>query len=450
MMQAEFIEKYDRRVPRYTSYPTAPHFSPAVDEAVYRSWLGELPDGGLTSVYLHVPYCAVLCWYCGCHTGVVRGHKPIADYAVLLEREIDIAAASLRGRLKIDHLHWGGGTPNMLHPDEIARIDAKLREHFDFMPTAEISVELDPRALNEATVQAFAASGVTRASFGVQDVDEAVQKAINRIQPYEMTAECVGWLRRAGIKSINFDLVYGLPLQTVSGLEETIDRVTQLHPDRIAVFGYAHVPWMRKHQKLLDEAAMADMGERIEQCNAVARRLTGHGYVQIGLDHFARPEDPLAVSLGTGTLHRNFQGYTTDRCETLLGFGESSISHLPQGYAQNAADITRYRECIGAGQLPITRGIRFQGQDRLRGDVIERLMCNFAVDLEDAADRHGSGPEIFADTLPRLDALAQDGILRRQGWRIEIAEEARSFVRAACAVFDTYLNEQGDRHSRIV
>lgn len=449
-MKADFIEKYDRRVPRYTSYPTAPHFSPAVDEAAYRSWLAELPAGGGTSLYIHVPYCAVLCWYCGCHTGVVRGHQPIADYAKLLEKEIGLVAAALKGRLRIDHLHWGGGTPNMLLPEEIAAISLKLREHFDFSANAEISVELDPRALNAETVKAFAASGANRASLGVQDVNPEVQRAINRIQPYEMTAQTVEWLREAGFGGINFDLVYGLPHQTVAGLEETVDTVVRLRPDRVAVFGYAHVPWMRKHQKLLDESILPDMNERIRQNAAVAERLRGHGYVQIGLDHFARPEDPLARSLETGTLHRNFQGYTTDRCDTLIGLGESSISNLPQGYAQNATDITRYRERVNNGHLPIMRGIGFKGEDRLRGDVIERLMCNFAVDLEDAAGRHGATPDIFAAELGRIEILVQDGIVRRDGWRIEVTEEARSFVRAACAVFDTYLNEQGDRHSRIV
>lgn len=449
-MKADFIEKYDRRVPRYTSYPTAPHFSPAVDEAVYRSWLAALPDGGAASLYIHVPYCAVLCWYCGCHTGVVRDHQPIADYAKLVETEIGLVAAALRGRLRIDHLHWGGGTPNMLRPEEIAAISAKLRAHFDVSPTAQISVELDPRALDEATVRAFAASGANRASIGVQDVNPEVQRAINRIQPYEMTARTVAWLRDAGFKGINFDLVYGLPHQTVAGLEETVDTVATLRPDRIAVFGYAHVPWMRKHQKLIDESILPDMNERIRQNAAVAARFKRHGYVQIGLDHFARPEDPLARSLQAGTLHRNFQGYTTDRCDTLIGLGESSISTLPQGYAQNAADITRYRERINSGHLPVMRGIGFQGEDRLRGDVIERLMCNFTVDLADAAGRHGATPAIFAAELERIEILVEDGIVRRDGWRIEVREEARGFVRAACAVFDTYLNDQSDRHSRIV
>jgi oxygen-independent coproporphyrinogen III oxidase len=449
-MNAHFIEKYDRRVPRYTSYPTAPHFSPEIDDAAYGAWLHELPEGKPVSIYLHVPFCAELCWYCGCHTGVARTHRPIAQYVELLDREIELVAAGLRHRTQIAHLHWGGGTPNTLQADEIAGLVARLRQHFDVAPDAEISAEFDPRILSEEIVEAFAASGANRASLGVQDIDATVQKAINRIQPFETTANAVAWLRRAGIRGINFDLVYGLPHQTTEGLKQTIDRIVELEPDRIAVFGYAHVPWMRPHQKLIDESVLPDMEERLRQCSAIAERLTHHGYAAIGLDHFARADDPLARRRRNGELHRNFQGYTTDACDTLLGFGESSIGSLPQGYVQNTTDITRYRERIQSGRLATQRGIRFKGQDRLRRDVIERLMCDLAVDLEAVAERHGVAPDVFAEDVRRLEPLAEDGLVRQEGWRISVTEEARPFVRAACAAFDTYLSERSDRHSQMV
>jgi oxygen-independent coproporphyrinogen-3 oxidase len=449
MTSLDLLAKYDRRLPRYTSYPTAPHFQADVDHCIYRYWLRSLPAKAPASFYLHVPFCAQLCWYCGCHTSVVHSPAPIADYARLLEDEIALVAREA-GHLSARHVHWGGGTPNILTEGGLGRIMAALDRRFPVAPDAEIAIELDPRLLSAAQAKELAAAGINRASLGVQDFDQAVQQAVNRIQPYEMTAQAVAWLRGAGIAGLNFDLIYGLPHQTVESVVETTERAATLGPDRIALFGYAHVPWMKKHQRLIDEAALPGPAERLAQADAAAARLLALGYMRVGLDHFARADDPLARRLAAGRLHRNFQGYTTDEAETLIGLGVSAIGSLPQGYVQNTPDITLYRDRIRNGRLATVRGRRLDAEDRLRRDVIERLMCDLEVDLAAAARRHGFAPEIFAAERPALDALSADGIAHREGGRLVVNEHERALVRAVCAVFDTYLDPQDIRHSMVV
>jgi len=445
----ELVAKYDARVPRYTSYPTAPHFESAVDDAAYRAWLAELPRRSPVSLYLHVPFCASLCWYCGCHTRVVRGYGAIGEYAGLLEREIDLVAGET-GPLGAGHVHWGGGTPNMLSGPDLARLMAVLGQRFGIAANSEVSVELDPRILDEEKVKALAAAGITRASLGVQDFHPEVQRAINRIQPFEMTRRAVEWLRAAGIGGINFDLIYGLPLQTVDSVVDTVDQAASLAPERIALFGYAHVPWMKKHQLLMPQDKLPGPAERVRQADAAADRLVEHGYLRVGLDHFARPDDPMARRLVEGELHRNFQGYTDDACATLLGFGVSAIGSLPQGYVQNTTDVTVYRDRLRAGRLATQRGRRLSGDDRLRREIIERLMCDLRVDVAEIAERHDVAPERLGDALPQVDELAADGIAVRDGWNIVVTEEGRPLVRSVCAAFDTYLQKDATRHSRAI
>jgi oxygen-independent coproporphyrinogen-3 oxidase len=445
---AERARKYEQRVPRYTSYPTAPHFTPAVDDGAYADWLRRLPAGTPASLYLHVPFCASLCWYCGCHTAVVRGRKPIDDYTDLLAREVELVGAACAP--EVVAVHWGGGTPNMLGAEGLGRLTAAMRGAFTFSSAAEIAAELDPRILTEAQVAAFAAAGLTRASLGVQDFDPEVQRAINRIQPYEMTARAVEWLRGAGIEGINLDLMYGLPLQTVESVVATVDQAARLMPDRVALFGYAHVPWMKKHQRLLPEDKLPGPEERLLQAEAAAARLVRHGYVRVGLDHFARRDDPMARQLEAGTLRRNFQGYTTDAAPVLLGFGASAIGTLPQGYVQNSGDNTTYRQRIEAGRFATARGIAVTAEDLLRREVIERLMCDLAVDLGAVAAKHGASPTLFAEALPGLAAYAADGLLRRDGWAISVTEAGRPLVRMVCALFDAYLQRGAARHSQAV
>jgi len=445
---ADLVAHYDRRIPRYTSYPTAPHFGTQVGPDVYDTWLRTLPDETALSLYLHVPFCAELCLYCGCHTTVVRRYEPVASYVKLLEGEIALVAGRLGHRRPVTHIHWGGGTPTMLSPTDLLALACTLRLRFDVRPGAEMAVEIDPRVLTKDRVEALAAIGVTRASLGVQDFDPQVQQTINRLQSYERTAEVAGWLRRAGIDSLNFDLMYGLPHQTVDKVVNSVRLALSLDPDRLALFGYAHVPWMKRHQALLPQDAMPGAAERLAQMRAAADTIVAAGYVPIGLDHFARPEDELALCQSQGRLHRNFQGYTADAASALIGFGTSSIGALPQGYVQNAPKTVAYREAIRVGRLAAVRGIALTAEDRLRRAVIERLMCDLAVDLDRVAGEHGVAPSVFAPELGRLDELAARGIVVREQSRIHVPAAARPFVRTACAVFDRYLAEDDARYSR--
>ncbi|SCY72218.1 oxygen-independent coproporphyrinogen III oxidase [Microvirga guangxiensis] len=447
-MTPELIARYDQRVPRYTSYPTAPHFKPDVDCETYAQWLSELPLQTALSLYLHVPFCAELCLYCGCHTTVARSYRPVASYVELLEREIELVAQHLPGRMGVTHIHWGGGTPTILSGSDLRRIMSLLECSFGIRSTAEIAVEIDPRTLTPEHVEALASSGLNRASLGVQDFDPKVQKTINRIQSFEQTEKVATWLREAGVTGMNLDLMYGLPYQTTESILRTVDQALQLDPDRIALFGYAHVPWMKRHQALLPEEAMPDAIQRVEQNSAAASALMNAGYVQIGIDHFAKPTDPMVIRQREGRLHRNFQGYTTDEATALIGFGTSAIGSLPQGYIQNAPSTVAYREAITNGRLPTVRGVALTDDDRLRRSIIERLMCDFAVDLERIAPDN-SRPDFSAEIVA-LDLLARDGLVKRDGLIIEIPEESRLLVRNVCAAFDRYLESGAVRHSRAV
>jgi oxygen-independent coproporphyrinogen-3 oxidase len=439
-----------RAVPRYTSYPTAPQFHAGIGAADYRRWLAALDPASDLSLYLHVPYCRAMCWYCGCNTKVVARHAPIATHAQLLAREVAMVASALPSRFGVAHIHWGGGTPTILNPDEFAAVMAALRQYFDLRAGAEIAIEIDPRTLAPAMVKALATSGVTRASLGVQDFDETVQRAVNRIQPFAMTQAAVERLRAAGIADINFDLMYGLPYQTVESVVATVDRATTLAPQRIALFGYAHVPWMKRHQRLIDESALPGPAARMAQAAAAAARLMQHGYVWIGLDHFARPDDALALSAGAGRLRRNFQGYTTDTSSALIGLGPSAISALPQGYVQSAAEPGAWQRAIEAGAFAIVRGLERDAEDRLRGEVIERLMCDLRVDLGAVARRHGRADDPFSAERPALAALAAEGKIELSGDTIALTASGRPLLRVVAAVFDTYLNRGVGRHAAAV
>ncbi|MEI6984867.1 MAG: oxygen-independent coproporphyrinogen III oxidase [Rhodospirillaceae bacterium] len=457
-MNPELLAKYDGvRVPRYTSYPTAPHFNDAVDEVRALSWLGglgELNGGTTASIYLHIPFCHSMCWYCGCHTWVVSRYQPVADYLELLKREIALIATAVPGRLRVGHLHWGGGTPNMVRPDDFSAIMAMIRHGFDLIDGARIAVEIDPRSLTVEHVRAMAAAGVNRASLGVQDFDAGSQRAVNRIQPFEMTANAVETLRAGGITAINFDLMYGLPLQTVETCRRSAELALTLRPQRMAVFGYAHVPWMKKHQNRINEAELPDGITRWRQFAAIADTLNLAGLQSIGIDHFAVPEDELAVAQRAGRLRRNFQGYTADCAEVLIGLGASAIGAMPLGYVQNAPDFSNYEALISDGHLAVTRGLVLSVEDRLRREVIERLMCDLGVDLELVTARHGFAADHFDAVLPRLAALAADGALELRGRRLTVPEAARPLIRLSAAAFDTYLAPSQDagaaRHSRAI
>lgn len=445
----DLIPKYDVAVPRYTSYPTAPHFTQAIDGPTYAAWLREI-GAAPVSLYIHVPFCAQLCWFCGCHTTATSNPAPIEAYADTVLREIELLTTAAGKRLAVSHVHWGGGTPTAMPGPRMREIMASLRRHFAFTEGAEIAVEIDPRTVTEEILDTLAAIGCTRASLGVQDFDEKVQAAVNRHQSLAVTRACADGLRQRGINAINLDLIYGLPYQTVASVTTTVEQALALSPERIAVFGYAHVPWMKKHQNLLPESEMADAAGRWAQRAAIEQALVERGFQTIGLDHYARPDDALAVAARSQTMRRNFQGYTTDDAPVLLGLGASSIGALPQGYVQNATPIPAYREAVAQGRLPITRGVMLSAEDRLRRDVIEQLMCNLRVDLDDTAARHGVNSHGLRAASDALDDMAQDGIVGWDGRIVEVPPSARPFVRNVAAAFDIYYTKGAQRHARAV
>lgn len=449
-MDLQLLKRYGGAVPRYTSYPTAPHFHAGVSAATYRDWLAALPADETVSLYLHVPFCARMCWYCGCHTKVVNRYEPIKAYAEALAGEADLLADAVPHRLRVSHLHWGGGSPTTLENDDFAMIMARLRARFEFTEGAELAVEIDPRTMTAEKAATLARCGINRVSFGVQDFNARVQEAINRVQTFDETESVLALLRGQGIAAVNLDLMYGLPHQTAEDAERTVDLAVSLAPDRLSVFGYAHVPWMKTHQKMIDEAALPGAAERWDQAAAVARRLEHHGYRRIGLDHFARADDAMAVKLDRGELHRNFQGYTTDAAGALLGLGASAIGSLPGGYAQNAPSIRTWRRAIEDGGLAVERGLELNAADKLRREIIERLMCELRVDLAPLETRDGAPDDGFAAERARLQPMADDGLVHVDGETIRVTEEGRAFVRTICAVFDTYLETGKGRHSSAV
>ena len=448
MMPFSAIAKYvNERVPRYTSYPTAPHFGAAVNANAYRDWLLRLPVSARLSLYLHVPFCRSLCWYCGCHTMVAGDRAAIDRYSAALECEIELVADILSSQRKVAHVHWGGGTPTIVGPESFERVMALLRRRFTLEPGAEIAVEIDPRRLDQPMAEALARSGVSRASLGVQTFDPRVQREVNRIQSLAQTQAAAAALSAAGIAALNVDLLYGLPHETAESCKETAVAALTLAPDRLAVFGYAHVPHLKRHQQRLDAAALPGAGERWRQEQAIAEALVAAGYRRIGLDHYARPGDPLARAQEERRLRRNFQGYTDDPADALLGFGASAIGELPQGYVQNTPRIAAWLESVEAGSLATARGIALSDEDRLRRDLIERLMCDLRVDAAEVCRRRGLEAGALDASLARLLPLITDGLVRLDGRAVMIPEEARPLLRCVAAVFDAYLEPESGRHA---
>jgi oxygen-independent coproporphyrinogen-3 oxidase len=452
--QSQAMERYlgyvARNVPRYTSYPTAPHFTDEVDGDTCAAWLNEVAAGATVSLYLHVPFCRAICSYCGCHTKAARRDDPIIAYAALLRREIDLVLRHLGQGRQLVHIHWGGGTPSILPESDFLALVEEIYRGFNCSPDIEHAIELDPRTITPHLAKTLKGAGVNRVSLGMQDFNPQVQLAIGRWQPYEAVVEAVTRLDEAGLERISFDLMYGLPHQGEREITLNAARAASLWPNRMAVFGYAHVPWLKSHQRRIDAAALPGAAERLEQAELTGRLLQGAGYEPVGLDHYALPHDELAVAAARRTLRRNFQGYTSDPADVLIGVGASAIGRLPQGFVQNAADVGSWGRAIKADTLPTSRGRRLTGEDLLRGDIIEELMCFFHSDLDRACARHGLGRETLGDCMPELEQLARDGLIRLTGSHVRIPPASRSFTRVVAAAFDAYLEPAAGRHSAAV
>ena len=439
-----------RNLPRYTSYPTAVAFEPVGDDRLTHGWLAEIQPAQTLSAYVHVPFCRRLCWYCGCHTTVVHDYERVAAFDEVLRAEIDLWERATPAHGGLAHLHSGGGSPHALSPEAVADLVRRLSAAFTLRPGAEIAVELDPGLLSDDFIDAAGAAGVTRASLGVQTLDPEVQRKVNRVQPFEQVAAVTDRLRSSGVAAVSFDLMYGLPGQTADNVAASVRQALTLNPDRVSVFGYAHVPWMKKHQVMIRDAELPDLDERWAQAEAADEALLGAGYVRIGLDHYARPNDPLAVARRIGRLRRNFQGYTDDPAPVLIPIGPSAIGRLPAGFVQNAAATNLWSRAISQGRLPTARMLRLTPDDHLRAAVIERLMCDLKADVGAICVAHGYAETALDDAVARASALQPDGLCSVEGRRIAIPEAASRMMRVVAACFDARLTDGPARHAKAV
>lgn len=450
------VSKYNRPGPRYTSYPPAPLFDAAFSSGDFASKLARLrlprtigdgaPPGTsrsrhAISLYVHLPFCRSLCYYCGCHMVVTHKKSRVEEYLEYLKREIDLAAAHIGDGTRVVQVHWGGGTPTYLDPAQISSLMRHLQDRFVLADDAEISIEADPRGLTTAHLQAAREAGFNRISMGVQDFDESVQEAINRIQPRELVEEATSAARRIGFESVSFDLIYGLPHQTLESFLRTVDDVIHIAPDRIALFSYAHVPWKKKHQQVIRDEWLPESDTKIRiLVDTVARLTDGGGYRYIGMDHFALEGDPITAALDAGTLQRNFQGYSTHAGSDLIGFGVSAISQIDDAYAQNHLDFPSYYASIDAGELPTSKGYRLTAEDRLRRYVIMRLMCELTLDIKDVERHFGIDFRThFAAELRELRPLQEDGLVEIGTSSIGVMPLGRYFIRNVVMVFDAHL-----------
>ncbi|MGR3736983.1 MAG: oxygen-independent coproporphyrinogen III oxidase [Limimaricola soesokkakensis] len=434
----------EARVPRYTSFPPANRFSSDVGPAQMASWLDAVPDGAPISLYIHVPFCRRLCWFCACHTQGARTDEPVDRYLEHLEEEIAMVRAQLPAKLHVTALHLGGGTPTLLSPDRLDRLAAMIAASFSQQGQKDFSVEIDPAECDAARLDRLIAQGLTRASIGVQDFDPTVQSAIGRHQSAELTAETVQALRNRGIGAINFDLLYGLPLQSQATLAATLQNVIEMRPDRIALYGYAHVPWMSRRQRLIPDHVLPDTQERVMQASMAREALIANGYVPIGIDHYALPHDALAVAARAGTLRRNFQGYTTDQAPTLIGFGPSAISRFDQGYAQNAPATGQWQSAVSGGALATVRGHLLSRNDRLHADIIETLMCRGMVDLADCCTRYEADLAPLIRCAHKVVEQLPDAA-KLEGTKIVVSSPL--YTRLVASRLDPGLERQTDRFS---
>ena len=450
----ELVKKYNVAGPRYTSYPPATKFTDSLKwpELAERILENNRTERDL-SIYFHIPFCETLCWYCGCTTVITLNHGQGTTYLNYLEKEVARMSTLINSRRKVVQLHWGGGSPTFLSPDEIRRLGDIIHRHFTFGEGYEAGVEIDPRRLTRDHIAALHEIGFNRASLGVQDFDAKVQEAVHRIQPQAMTEQVLGWVRELGFSSVNFDLIYGLPHQTVESFNRTLDIVLSLQPDRLAVFSYAHVPWVKPAQKILEQKVLPTPEVKLELLKMVIERLTENNrYVYIGMDHFARPADELAVAQKSKQLQRNFQGYSTRGGADIYAFGMSSISQIPDAYWQNEKDLPKYYAALDAGQVPVVRGYVVSDEDKVRRETIMRVMCDLSLDYRAMSERLGLDFQShFEREIDSLAGFEADGLVRRSPAGIEVTETGRLFIRNIAMSFDNTLAPVSERkHSRTI
>lgn len=441
----ELIRKYDRPGPRYTSYPPAPAFSSSFTANDFLSSLRENNTPNVEtemSLYYHIPFCDTLCYFCGCNMLITHSRERIAEYLQYLKREMGLSAPYFNKNRRVGQLHWGGGTPSYLNPGEIVMLADSIREHFTLAPEIEAGVEIDPRGLTFEHMQAFSESGFNRVSMGVQDFEPKVQEAVNRIQPEEITRDAVEWSRKLGFKSINLDMIYGLPYQTLESFEKSLWKVIDISPERIAVFNFAHVPWLKSHQKLIDKNTLPTPEVKLEILKMTIELLTGSGYLYIGMDHFAKPDDELAIAQREKTLYRNFQGYSTHAGADLYAFGNSAISHFNHVYAQNYKSLQDYYKAINSNRLPIVLGYKMTDDDVIRQHVIMRLMCDMELNKRDVEEEFEVNfDEYFASAFPKLEEFVQDDLLELTDEKIVAKNMGRLVIRNIAMAFDAYVEK---------
>ena len=433
----EISEDLSKRVPRYTSYPTAPHFHKQINGAVYKNWLKTIDQSQTLSLYLHIPYCKQLCWFCGCHTKITPDYSPVKNYLQLIKKEMEMISHYLPNS-PVTHVHFGGGSPTILEPADFDDTINVIKQHFNLSPSTEIAIEIDPRTVDKEKIESYARNGIKRASIGVQDFNFKVQEAVNRIQPYKLVNEVIQRLRSRHITALNVDLIYGLPYQTLETIRETIYQTLTLKPDRISLFGYAHVPWMKKYHHLLSEDVLPDSSLRFKMFSIASEILTSSGYIAIGLDHFARESDSLAQAFKKKLLKRNFQGYTTDVADNLIGIGTSSISSISKGYVQNIAGSLEYEKSILSAELPILRGIELTQEDKDRRTIIMSLMCQFKANV---------CPKIYQNEINRLAPYFKNKVASYKDGILVVNPEAKKDIRVIASVFDAYFPKANHQYS---
>ncbi len=455
-INTDLVKKYDRPGPRYTSYPTAPQFNESftesdfIDELIKTNNAENQPD---LSLYYHIPFCDTLCYFCGCNMIVSRNRERISKYLGYLKNEIDLFRTYVRPGRKVAQLHWGGGTPTHLNPDEIKELGSYIKENFEFKEDAENSCEIDPRELTREHLEALREIGFNRISMGVQDFNEKVQKAVNRIQPEDMTRQVIQWVRELGYHSFNLDLIYGLPFQTVGEFEKTVDTIIDISPDRIALFNYAHVPWMKKHMALIKPEDLPTPEEKLQILKMSVAKLTDAGYVFIGMDHFAKPEDDLSKALKEKRLYRNFQGYSTNAGTDLYAMGITSISQFGDIYAQNVKTEKEYFDKLDNGSIPTYKGYKMNDDDKLRKDVIMKVMCDFELDFAEIENKYGIEFEkYFAWGLDNLKEMIDDGLVQIENRKLTVNEMGRLLIRNVAINFDGFIERKEDtaKYSRTV